>query len=239
MSDFDNSRWSDSNFSQAYRAGADDYIPDRYRMIEITRSLYKHFFSMSRTKSILDLGCGDGLLVHKLLEIDDSIHATLVDGSSDMLEAARKRLADFDNIQFIQVGFQELLTEDPLSVTFDCILSSFAIHHLSMHDKSALFQYSYAHLNQGGMFLNIDVVLAPTDSLEQWYLSLWSDWIDTNVDDSKKSDVLPIPKQYKDNGDNMPDTLSAQLSALESIGFVDVDCYYKYGIFTMFGGRKA
>jgi tRNA (cmo5U34)-methyltransferase len=37
----------------------------------------------------------------------------------------------------------------------------------------------------------------------------------------------------------MPDTLAAQLNALQTIGFEDVDCFYKYGIFTMYGGKKG
>jgi tRNA (cmo5U34)-methyltransferase len=47
-----------------------------------------------------------------------------------------------------------------------------------------------------------------------------------------------IIRQYKNNEDNKPDTLHDQLNALGAMGFKDVDCYYKYGIFTMFGGRK-
>jgi tRNA (cmo5U34)-methyltransferase len=38
--------------------------------------------------------------------------------------------------------------------------------------------------------------------------------------------------------ENKPDTLNDQLNALRAAGFKDVDCYYKYGIFSMFGGRR-
>jgi hypothetical protein len=34
------------------------------------------------------------------------------------------------------------------------------------------------------------------------------------------------------------DPLVPQLNALRSIGFENVDCFYKYGIFAMFGGSK-
>jgi tRNA (cmo5U34)-methyltransferase len=37
---------------------------------------------------------------------------------------------------------------------------------------------------------------------------------------------------------NKPDTLKNQMDTLREIGFKDVDCFYKYGIFSMFGGRK-
>lgn len=53
--------------------------------------------------------------------------------------------------------------------------------------------------------------------------------------DNSYDDII---QRYKDNRDNKPDTLDKQLKALKSVGFKDVDCYYKYGIFTMYGGRK-
>ena len=238
MSDFDSSQWTDREFSQEYRDYANDYLPERHRQIEIIKSLYKHFVQTTPTRSVLDLGCGDGLIMHQLLKVDDSIDATLVDGFSEMLEAAKERLAGFDRVQFLQASFQNLLTEDRLQTTFDFILSSFAIHHLETDEKKALYDYIYRRLNRSGFFVNIDVVLGPTQELEDWYLSLWTEWIDANVDSSQKPQLLPVPQQYKDNPDNLPDTLPAQLQTLEAIGFKNVDCYYKYGIFTIFGGSK-
>jgi tRNA (cmo5U34)-methyltransferase len=119
------------------------------------------------------------------------------------------------------------------------ILSSLAIHHLVMAEKVALFEYVHHHLDPGGFFLNIDVVLSPTNDLEEWYLVLWKEWIDSHVANLQKASLLPVPQKYKDNVDNTPDLLLPQLKALERIGFRNVDCYYKYGIFAMFGGSKA
>jgi tRNA (cmo5U34)-methyltransferase len=74
--------------------------------------------------------------------------------------------------------------------------------------------------------------------LEKWYLSLWRQWIAEHREKERREDLLGIPDQYKRNPDNTPDTLESQLEALQSIGFKEVDCYYKYGIFCLFGGRK-
>lgn len=238
MSDFDSSQWAESEFSQEYRTYANDYLPDRFKLIEIVISFFRHFIHEVDAPKVLDLGCGDGLVVHQLLQSDDRIKATLVDGFAEMLESAKKRLADFDTAQFVQATFQDLLKDDGLQSDFDFILSSFAIHHLEMDEKKALYKYIYHHLSADGFFLNLDVVLAPYQHLEEWYLSLWREWIDANVDSSKKPDLLPIPQQYKDNPDNFPDTLSAQLEALQAIGFKNVDCFYKFGIFTIFGGKR-
>ena len=239
MSDFGNSRWSDSSFAEEYRNQADGYIPERQKLIKIAQSLYKNLVKGSQPCRMLDLGCGDGLIVEELLEVDDTIDATLVDGSPEMLEAAGSRLAHFEKKHLVNASFQDLLAKDPLRNTYSFVLSSLAIHHLTMSEKGALFDYVQRHLDPGGFFLIIDVVLSPTDDLEKWYLMLWNEWIDTHTPDANKSSFLSVPQKYKENPDNMPDMLQPQLRALERLGFKNVDCYYKYGIFAMFGGSKA
>ncbi len=239
MPDFDNSRWSDGSFAQEYREQADGYIPERRSLIEITQSLYKHLAGGKQPRRMLDLGCGDGLMVQELLKMDAGMDATLMDGSQEMLDAAARRLAGFEKIHWIHASFQDLLAQDPLQNTFDFILSSLAIHHLAMAGKAALFEFVYRHLNPGGFFLIIDVVLSPTDDLESWYLALWQEWIDGHVAGSKETSRLPVPQKYKNNPDNLPDPLLAQLQALERIGYRNVDCYYKHGIFAMFGGSRG
>jgi tRNA (cmo5U34)-methyltransferase len=238
MSNFDNSHWSDHRFAEEYRDQADGYIPERGRLIEIAKSLYRYFVRRDHQRRILDLGRGDGLLVQELLKVDDSIDATLVDGSPAMLEAAGKRFAHFEKMHFVKASFQDLLTQDLLKDTYCFAVSSLAIHHLIMSQKEDLFKYIHRHLDRGGLFLNIDVVLSPTDELEECYLTLWQEWIDAHAADSQKATLLPVPKKYKENSDNTPDPLLPQLQALERIGFKNVDCYYKYGIFAMFGGTK-
>jgi tRNA (cmo5U34)-methyltransferase len=240
MTEFDKSNWAKPEFSQGYRDNADIFILERQRMLAILQSLYVHFVLDGSPKAVLDLGCGDGIITSVIAEVDRTIFATLIDGSEDMLAKAKDRLIGLETARYIQASFQDLIRKDILEGDFDIIVSSLAIHHLTMDEKVSLFRHVYAHLKTGGCFTNIDVVLAPSEALEQWYLSLWKDWIDERkrtigIEGDQFEKVI---EGYKDNRDNKPDTLSDQLDALRSIGFRDVDCYYKYGIFTMFGGRK-
>jgi tRNA (cmo5U34)-methyltransferase len=85
----------------------------------------------------------------------------------------------------------------------------------------------------------LDVVLAPGDELEHWYMKLWREWIDRQRREGiTDKDLSGIPLRYKGNPDNLPDTLDLQLGVLRTTGFEQVDCYYKYGVFAIFGGRK-
>jgi tRNA (cmo5U34)-methyltransferase len=156
-----------------------------------------------------------------------------------MIQNAQERLKSYDGLNYIHKTFQELLENDILETDFNFIVSSLAIHHLSSESKESLFQYILHHLKEGGFFLNVDVVRAPNEALEDWYRQLWGEWIAKNeLKMGSKESFQHIPLQYKNNPDNYPERLENQLNALKSVGFNQVDCYYKYGIFSIFGGKK-
>jgi len=234
MGGFEESRWADSGFSENYRTHADAIIQERRRLISVLRSFFWHFMGGRTVINMLDLGCGDGTLTRVIMEGHANIKPTLVDASPDMLERAGELLKGRGEASLVRATFQELLEGRPELQVFGFIFSSLAIHHLDTGDKSVLYRYVYEHLEPGGYFVNIDVVLPPSDELEGWYLEIWRDWIRAEggpVEDD-------IPSRYKENADNRPDSLETQLELLKGHGFREVDCYYKHGIFAVFGGRK-
>jgi len=239
MSEFENSQWNKGESAKEFVENADLYILERKRLFKIMQSLYKYFLAKNlknRPIKTLDIGCGDGILTHKLLEVDKNLEGTLMDGSSEMLNNAKLRLKSYPQIKYIQETFQELVKND-LKDEYDFVVSSLAIHHLSLSQKKELFKFIYNHLNKGGFFLNIDTIKAPSQYLEEWYLELWKEWI-TEKETENEESFKHIPNQYKNNPDNHPHTLKNQLDSLESIGFKNVDCYYKYGVFAVYGGQK-
>ena len=239
MTEFDKSHWAQKDFANQYLEASDIYIAERRKLFEILKSFYRYFLANKRNNKVLDLGCGDGILTQELLKVDESISATLVDGSQEMLSKAKEKLSGFKGVNYVRASFQELLKKDIALSNFDFVVSSLAIHHLDMDEKKSLFEYIYSHLNSGGYFVNIDVVFSPTENLEGWYLLLWKEHIrEVQTRLRLEGNYEDIVERYRSNPDNQPDTLTVQLKALESIGFEDVDCFYKYGIFTIFGGKK-
>lgn len=211
-------------------------------MFRIVASFFLHFFDGRKGISLLDLGCGDGVFTEELLKIDDRIEATLVDGSEPMLERACQRLDAYHCVRFIRASFHDILERGIDLPEVDLCLSSQAIHHLEMKDKASLFKYIYAYVKANGYFVNIDAVRAPSTEVQEWYFAMWKDRMGKmfrrrRIDDEVPQDII---KRYEDPASmNKPDTLDAQLDALRDAGFNDVDCYYKHGIFAIFGGRKA
>ena len=247
MSEFEKSEWAEAEHAKEFMENADIYILERKRLFSILRSFYRYFLMDNEFKGpvkVLDLGCGDGALTLELLKEDNQINATLVDGSLEMLENAGNNLKNYGGMDFVHKTFQDLL-EDQLNEkdraldSFNLVVSSLAIHHIHFEEKKSLFQYIYDHLEFGGFFLNIETIKAPTDELESWYRVLWSEWISENQEKLNANKSFQyLPEQYKDNPDNNPDKLEDQLDALKSAGFSQVDCYYKYGIFSIYGGMK-
>ncbi len=240
MTDFNNTRWADKGFANQYIDNADIYIVERQRMFGIMRSCISRFIAGKKRVRILDLGCGDGIVTANILDVNNSISATLVDASADMLKKAKGRFKDSENIDYIRATFQEVIEDGLPEKDYDIVVSSMAIHHLTMNEKLSFFKAINAHLRSGGHFINIDVVLPPTGELDAWYMKLWEEWMDEKRAELKAFDEpsCDVIARYKNGAENQPDTLDDQIRALKAAGFSDVDCYYKYGIFAVYGGVK-
>ena len=158
MSEFEKSEWAEEKHAQEFVENADAYVLERKRLFEIMKSFYRQFLKdrAHKPRKVLDLGCGNGALTQELLKVDQKIEVTLVDGSSVMLNNAQKHLKQYNNLNFVHKTFQELLKnemdDDVLSIGFDFIVSSLAIHHLHTPEKKSLFQYIYHHLSLGDIF---------------------------------------------------------------------------------------
>jgi len=194
--------WKSTGHALAYLARADK-IPHR---AEGERVLLDHVpLDAGR---ILDLGSGDGRLL-ALLRVDrPNFEGIAMDFSGAMLDAARRRFATDRGLKVIK---HDLNLPLPASLgKFDAIVSSFAIHHCPHNRKRALYGEVFEHLAPGGFFCNLDHVASPTPALHVRFLNAIGSTPETEDRSNKLLDV------------------ETQLGWLRSIGFSDVDCYWKW-----------
>lgn len=88
-------------------------------------ALYERFiFNVPFKGSVLELGCGDGEMTKGLVKSFEEV--TVVDGSSTMLKESEKRLAEYNNIEFIESYFEHFSTNKK----FDVIIMSHILEHM-------------------------------------------------------------------------------------------------------------
>jgi len=237
-----NFKWDDKEFTQFYRSSADIIILERQRTIKILLEIVAFHFQSMKGLSILDLGCGDGIITKRICEKYPENKFYLVDASKDMLDKAKETLPRDLNITFRHLTFEDYIDSHTESNKYDLVFSANAIHHLDFLNKSKIFSKIYNEMRFGGIFINIDPVLPESSYSEKIQFEIWKNWMNETLEKiGSVSDVGKydnIPEVYKNNLENKPTGLLDQLQLLKQCGFRDVDCFYKYSIFAIFGGTK-
>ncbi len=125
---------------------------------EDTNSISYNIFStlasriaLKSSMDILDFGCGNGLLTHRVAPLVKEMVG--VDIAQEMINELRAKNAHLTNLS---VACQDIL-QMPLDRVFDGIVSSMAMHHVE--DTQKLFKTIYDHLKPDGF-----IALADLDS---------------------------------------------------------------------------
>lgn len=212
--------WSSTEHAHDYLGRADS-IPHRTE----GEAALLEFIPPNATR-VLDLGTGNGRLLALVKahladgEERESRPLELVglDFSPAMLEAMSQRFAADASISIVAHNLDEPL---PALGKFDAVISCFAIHHLVHERKRALYTEIHGLLTPGGVFCNLEHVASPTLRLHEEFLHRLGVTIETEDPSNKLLD------------------LETQLGWLCEIGFVDVDCCWKWRELALMLGRKA
>jgi cyclopropane fatty-acyl-phospholipid synthase-like methyltransferase len=141
-----------------------------------------------------------------------------LDFSDPMLIRAKSRFQDDKRVRIVKHDFSLALPQD--LGCFDAVVSSLAIHHLSHERKRQLYSEVFNHLNPGGIFCNFEHVSSATERLHRKFFLEIGQMPESEDPSNKLLDV------------------ESQLRWLREIGFVDVDCYWKWLELSLLAGLK-
>ena len=180
---------------------------------------------------IIDLGCGTGTISLLVSKKYPKAEITCLDIANNMLEIAKGKLKGHRNTRFIQAdiyGYE-------FDMKYDAIISSLTLHHLNSDaDKINFYKKIYSTLNEGGIFINADIVLAATDFFQNISIKKWKEYMNRAVSEEEIENKWLA--KYKE--EDYPARLLDQVSWLEKIGFRDIEIFWKYYNFAVFGGLK-
>jgi tRNA (cmo5U34)-methyltransferase len=179
-------------------------------------------------RRVLDLGAGTGLLARSLAREHPRAELVLLDGSSAMLEQARRALGE--RASYVRGGLEDGLPAG----RWDAIVSALAIHHLEDERKHELFARVHGALSPGGVFVNAEQVAAPSASLEDAYAR----WHERRARELGASDDEWAGARERMRADRLA-TVEDQLAWLLATGFADADCLYKERCFAVLVARRG
>ena len=161
----------------------------------------------ARVDRVLDLGCGDGHLLSLVLDAHPQAVGVGLDFSTTMLARAQARFAGNENVTLVEHNLDFPLPE---LGTFDCVVSSFAIHHCEHDRKRQIYGEVVGRLRPGGVFANLEHVASVCSAAHLRFLA-----------------ELDITPEEEDPSNKLLD-LATQLAWFCELGLVEVDCYWKW-----------
>jgi len=201
--------WPNAEHALEYLRRADS-IPHR---VEGEATLLE--FVPGGARRILDVGSGGGRLLALVKAARPAASYVALDFSPTMLETLRKLFAAESSVSVVAHDLDETL---PAMGQFDAVISSFAIHHLVHERKRSLYEEIFDLLAPEGVFCNFEHVSSPSPRLHAGFLEA----IDCSEEDPSNK-LLDV---------------ETQLNWLREIGFVDVDCHWKWRELALLVGVK-
>lgn len=142
---------------------------------EILGMIYKKVLEREKP-TIFDIGFGTGTLTTKLYEKECEIYGQ--DFSERMIELAQKKMP---NAHLYQGDFSKGLVKPLLQHTYDFIIATYSLHHLSDDAKIQFIQLLKKLLKENGSIFIGDVAFQTRADLEKCQREVMDEWDEDEI----------------------------------------------------------
>lgn len=177
---------------------------------------------------VLDLGAGTGILSQFLLEKFPDAEILLVDLADEMLDKARDKFSNNPNISFRNENY----ITNSYDCKFDIIMSALSIHHLDTEEKKLLYEKCAGLLNEGGVFVNADLILESDRNVQELFYQKTDDFV------LEKVGFEIFEEVNKRRKFDQEDTIDYQLYCLKNAGLRNVGVPYKFYNYAVLWAQK-
>jgi tRNA (cmo5U34)-methyltransferase len=218
--------WTDEAFVRDWLRRQEERAPERERQFSMLCSLVPH--AADERFRYLDVAAGDGSLDALLLTRFSKAEATLLDGSPVMAKIAGERFESLGGrVSVVQGDLETPAWRDSIKPGFDLAVSSIALHNLEDPTRlRELYAEIFEALNDGGFFMNLDYVRAPSRALWPLYQRA------TRDSETGFSMAIRSIRDYAGSVDE-------HIGWLREAGFSSVDCFWREFRLAIFGGFKG
>ena len=232
----DHHDWASESYVDEWVRRQQREDPTRFERFQLMCDLMP--FSEDAPVTILDVGAGYGPVSAFILERYPRATCIAQDGSAPMLARAQALVAKWGarftthHSDLFEAGWL------PKQLApFDAAVSSACLHNLRDFARiRAIYRDIHDHLKPGGIFLNLDLVNAPTAPLNASYETVRERRRRRDGTPAASVDAMVRGGERSSTTGPFPADLDQHLAALRAAGFRDVDCFWRDLGRTLIGG---
>lgn len=236
------SGWTEED-SALYRELSAVAVPRREEQLAALVALLP--FGRDEAFSVVELGCGEGVLAAAILDAYPRARILALDGSASMLSETAARLERFG--ERARLGEFDLDSSEwrGRMASADAVVSSLAIHHLTGDGKRRLFEDVARETTERAALLIVDVVEPTRDEAWAYYADVYDIAAEQRSREETGSGELYqrlLEEEWNffrfPEASEMPSPLYNQLAWLREAGFVSADCFWMLAGHAVYGGYK-
>lgn len=211
---------------------ADEYEKLMVRLIpqylEQHQIIYNLLPKEDKSYSVLDLGCGNGILSELVFKKHPHSFVVGFDLTENTLNAYEKKLSNYsEKFELKQGNFRT----DSIGNGYDIILAGLTLHHLTWEQREKFYPTLYSALNTGGLLLSRDIIIDEDQTIMQEQYSYWKEFMKSQGEDPEFWYSKHIEKDY-------PMTLTDHFAWLRKAGFTRVACHWRLYNFAITSAMK-